>query len=109
MIFKTPVLTDVEVSVHKEIDQLREKLTYSVGSRRWVGLLSRVLRARAIQGSNSIEGYNVTVEDALAAVDGEEPLDATGENWAATIGYRNAMTYVLRQQYSYLTSSEVSR
>ncbi len=96
MLFTTPALTEIEVHVHRAIDQLREKLTYSFGSRRWVGLLSRVSRAKAIQGSNSIEGYTVTVEDALAAVDGEEPLDASGENWAATIGYRNAMTYVLQ-------------
>jgi Fic family protein len=60
-----------------------------------MGLLSRVTRAKAIRGSNSIEGYNVTVDDALAAVDGEEPLDASRETWAAVVGYRNAMTYVL--------------
>lgn len=96
MLFATPALTDMEVRVHAEIDQLRDKLVYSVGSRRWIGLLSRVSRAKAIQGSNSIEGYNVTVEDALAAVDGEEPLDASNETWAAILGYRNAMTYVLQ-------------
>lgn len=96
MLFTTPTLSESEIRVHREIDRLREKLTYSVESRRWVGLLGRVLRARAIQGSNSIEGYNVTVEDALAAVDGEKPRDASGENWAATVGYRNAMTYVLQ-------------
>ena len=45
--------------------------------------------------ANSIEGYNVTVDDALAAVDGEEPLDAQAETWAAIVGYRQAMTYVL--------------
>ncbi len=96
MLFATPTLTDTELRVHGEIDQLREKLVYSVGSRRWIGLLSRVSRAKAIQGSNSIEGYNVTVEDALAAVDGEEPLGASSETWAAVLGYRNAMTYVLQ-------------
>jgi len=51
--------------------------------------------ARGIRGSNSIEGYNVTVEDAIAAIEGEEPLDATAEAWAAIQGYRTAMTYVL--------------
>lgn len=96
MLFATPALTEVEARVHGEIDQLREKLVYSVASRRWIGLLSRVSRARAIQGSNSIEGYNVTVEDALAAVDGGEPLDASRDTWAAILGYRNAMTYVLQ-------------
>jgi Fic family protein len=96
MIFATPTLTDLEIRVHQEIDELREKLSYSVSSRRWTGLLSRVARARAIQGSNSIEGYHVSVEDALAAVDGDDPLDATSETWSAIVGYRNAMTYVLQ-------------
>ena len=96
MIFATPTLTDLEIRVHGEIDQLRDKLSYSVSSRRWTGLLSRVSRAKAIQGSNSIEGFHVTVEDALAAVDGEEPLDASTETWSAIVGYRNAMTYVLQ-------------
>jgi len=96
MVFATPTLTDVEIRVHEDIDQLREKLSYSVSSRKWIGLLSRVSRAKAIQGSNSIEGYNVTVEDALAAIDGEEPVDASRETWAAIVGYRDAMTYVLQ-------------
>ena len=96
MVFAAPPLTDVEERVHKEIEDLREKLTYAISSRRWIGRLSRVARARAIRGSNSIEGYNVTVEDALAAVDGEQPRDASSQMWAAVIGYRNAMTYVLQ-------------
>jgi Fic family protein len=52
--------------------------------------------ARAIRGSNSIEGYLVSQEDAIAAVDGEEPLGAGKETWLEIIGYRNAMTYVLQ-------------
>jgi len=96
MIFLTPPLADAEVEVHRRIDELRTTLTYAVSSRRWSGLLSRVLGAKAIRGSNTIEGYDVTVEDALAAVDGEEPLEASDETWAAVVGYRNAMTYVLQ-------------
>ena len=52
--------------------------------------------ARAIQGSNSIEGYNVTIDDAMAAAGNAEPLEAHGETWSALVGYRNAMTYVLQ-------------
>jgi len=52
--------------------------------------------ARAIRGSNSIEGYNVTLDDAVAAVAGEPPLDAEDEAWRAVVGYRDAMTYVLQ-------------
>src|SRR5258707_4425585 len=41
--------------------------------RRWVGVLRRNALARAIRGSNSIEGFNVTADDAIAAAEGEEP------------------------------------
>ncbi|MEX2263632.1 MAG: Fic family protein [Bryobacteraceae bacterium] len=59
-------------------------------------MLRRNTFARAIRGSNSIEGYDVTAEDAIAAVEGEAPLDAQSETWAAVTGYRNAMTFVLQ-------------
>jgi len=72
---------------------LRDQLP---GGHRWVGLLRRVMLARAIRGSNSIEGYNVTLDDAVAAVAGEPPLDAETEAWRAVVGYRDAMTYVLQ-------------
>jgi Uncharacterized conserved protein len=52
--------------------------------------------ARAIQGSNTIEGYNVTLADAMAVAEGEEPLDAAEETARAVSGYRDAMTYVLQ-------------
>lgn len=64
--------------------------------RRWTGVLARNLRAKAIQGSNSIEGYVVTEEDALAAVAGDAPEEAEDDTWAAVTGYRDAMEYVLR-------------
>ncbi len=55
-----------------------------------------MLSARAIQGSNSIEGYDVSLEDALAAVEGSEPAEADERDWLAVLGYRRAMTYVLQ-------------
>ncbi|MFV1989351.1 MAG: Fic family protein [Acidimicrobiales bacterium] len=58
--------------------------------------MQKVLAARAIQGSNSIEGYNVSVEDAVAAIEGNEPREATGDDWAAVASYRRAMTFVLQ-------------
>lgn len=79
------------------IDRIREALRHQLpDQRRWVGLLRRVMLARAIRGSNSIEGYNVSLDDAAAAIAGEEPLDATDEAWMAVVGYRDAMTYVLQ-------------
>ena len=98
MLFANPRLNEEEAAVIERIDGARQRLDYVLRSspRRWTGLLRRATFARAIQGSNSIEGYNVTFEDAIAAAEGEEPLDASQETWAAVTGYRNSMTYVLQ-------------
>lgn len=52
--------------------------------------------ARAVQGSNSIEGYDASLDDVAAAVEGEPTLDASTETEMALAGYRDAMTYVLQ-------------
>jgi Fic family protein len=52
--------------------------------------------ARAVQGSNSIEGYHASLDDVAAMVDGEPAMDASEETQAAIGGYRQAMTYVLQ-------------
>lgn len=81
----------------ERIGELRRQLRFSVAEpRRWVGSVRRVLGARAIRGSNSIEGFNVSVEDALAAIEGDEPAEAAREDWEAVRGYQRAMTYVLQ-------------
>lgn len=97
MLFNSPPLTEQDNQVIARIERIREALRHQLpDQRRWVGLLRRVMLARAIQGSNSIEGYNVSLDDAVAAVAGEEPLDAEDEAWMAVMGYRDAMTYVLQ-------------
>jgi Fic family protein len=97
MIFQTPPMSFEEIAALQRIDELRRKLRFQVAQpRRWVGQVRRVLGARAIQGSNSIEGYDVSLEDALAAIGGDDPTDASAEDWNAISGYRRAMTYVLQ-------------
>jgi Fic family protein len=97
VLFQTPTTTDEERWVIATIDELRERLRHRVMEpRRWVGLLRRVTLGRNIQGSNSIEGYTVSLDDAVAAAEGEEPADADTETWSAIRGYREAMTYVLQ-------------
>jgi len=98
MLFTLQSLPEPHTEVVERIDRLRNRLRFLLQGqpRRWTGLLRRSTFARAIQGSNSIEGYHVTVDDAVAAVDGEEPLDERGEAWKAVTGYRNAMSYVLQ-------------
>jgi Fic family protein len=97
MIYATPNLTEPETAALARIDAIQRELKYYVAEpRRWVGSVRRVLSARAIQGSNSIEGYNVSVEDAVAAIEGDDPTEARTEDWHAVMGYRRAMTYVLQ-------------
>lgn len=99
MLFSAPELTEAEREVLEKIEELRKALRYATAERRrWTGLLRRVLFARNIRGSNSIEGYEVSLDDALsiALMEDEESLDAEQETKAAVIGYRNAMTYILQ-------------
>jgi Fic family protein len=44
----------------------------------------------------AIEGYTVSEQDAVAAVDEEPPLSADERTWAEIIGYRRLLTYILR-------------
>lgn len=107
MLFQCPDLQAAELDVLAKIEKLRQELDFTLPPRRWFGLLRRNTFARAIQGSNSIEGYNVTIDDATAAVEGEEPIDDKTEAWAAVNGYRLAMTLILQKagdpHFSYST------
>lgn len=97
MIYRTPETQVAERHALDRIEGLRSQLRYYVAERRrWVGSVRRVLAARAIQGSNSIEGFHVSVEDAIAAIEGEEPETAAGVDRQAVEGYRRAMTYVIQ-------------
>jgi Fic family protein len=97
MIFKSVELRKGELEVIAAIARMHKSVKYSLSTpSRWEGVLRRNTFARAIRGSNSIEGYLVTAEDAIAAAEGDEPLEAGEETWHAVTGYRNAMTYVLQ-------------
>ncbi len=96
-VYRTPTLDPVENEVLRLIDGLRGDLRHRVAQpRRWFGTLRRMAFARAVQGSNSIEGYNASLDDVAAAVEGEPTLDANLETQLALAGYRDAMTYVLQ-------------
>ncbi len=57
-------------------------------------------RARALAASNSVEGINVSEDDAIAAIDREDPANTDRETWQAVIGYREAMDYILQRRRS---------
>src|SRR4051794_1701616 len=97
MVFQTPELHPDEVEVlallADQQEQLRDRMAEP---RRWSGTLRRMAFARAVQGSNSIEGYNASLDDVVAAVEEEPTLGAEEETQQALTGYRDAMTYVLQ-------------
>ncbi|MGH2880228.1 MAG: Fic family protein [Solirubrobacteraceae bacterium] len=96
-VYRTPTLDPIENEVLRLIDDLREDLRHRVAQpRRWIGTLRKMAFARAVQGSNSIEGYNASLDDVAAAVEDEPTLDANQETQLALAGYRDAMTYVLQ-------------
>lgn len=97
MLFEPARLDAREMEVVGEIESLRHSLRSRLHEpRRWTGSLRRVQFARAVQGSNSIEGYKAQLDDAMAIEMGAEVLDASEETALAIKGYRDAMTYVLQ-------------
>ncbi len=97
MLFAIPELGAEEHRVLTLVEGIREKLKWQLHEpRRWYGSLRRTSFARAVQGSNSIEGFEARVDDAAAIDLGEEPLDASEETRLAIKGYRDAMTFVIQ-------------
>lgn len=97
MIFQATSLLPSELEVVEKIDAMRQSLKYAISTPgRWFGVLRRATLARNIRHSISIEGISVTKDDAMAAVENDEPTTAKQPTWQETLGYRNAMTYVLQ-------------
>lgn len=96
-LFRVP---DLDLDDHRAVDgvhRMRQEMASLLRvPRRWGGGLRRTMQARAIQGSNSIEGYSVSDQDAAAAVEDEQPLTADQQTWAEILGYRRVLTYVLQ-------------
>lgn len=97
-VFKTPTIEPIEAEVLDMIAELRTQLEFRVSHRprQWVGSLRRLSLTRAIQASNSIEGYDASLDDVAAAIDDEPTLSTDEETQLALSGYRDAMTYVLQ-------------
>jgi len=96
-VFESPDLDELEHAVLRLIDELRAQMRHRVAApRRWVSNLRRMTLARAVQGSNSIEGYHASLDDVAAVVDDEPTLGTNDETRLALLGYRDAMTYVLQ-------------
>lgn len=98
MLFQPPALSAQERQIIEAITQMKRELDFMTAPARWTGSLRRDAFARAIRGSNSIEGFELSIHAARAVAEQEEPLDADQEAVAATSGYRSAMTLVLQKE-----------
>jgi len=98
MIFQSPTLTQADQDVLALIREQRGHLQYQVAQtpNRWTGFLRRNAFARTMQGSNSIEGYNASLADAVEIVDNNKPETMEEETASALFGYRTAVTYILQ-------------
>ncbi len=97
MIYQTPKLTGLDEDVLGQIEFLRyDLLPYLTKPRRWYGRIRQTAFARAVQGSNEIEGYSASIEDTAAIIADEPPLSANEETRLAIAGYRDALTFVLQ-------------
>ena len=96
-IFIAPEVDDADLLVVSETERLRRELSHYVAQRprRWAGHLRRMSFARAVRGSNWIEGFRASLDDVLNTIDHEAVVDTTKETGLALAGYRDAMTYVL--------------
>ena len=97
MLYQTPKLGNEEQNAITRINKIQRDLKYALrGPDRWRGILRRDAFARAIQGSVGIEGHDISIDDADAALDPEATHDAEREDLTAGAAYRQAMTYVLQ-------------
>jgi Fic family protein len=97
MIYVLPNPEDTDLAVLALIEAQHERLKTMITNepRRWSGTLRRSSMARAIRGSNTIEGYHATIDQAIGAIANEPPAEYS-ETWLATKGYRDALTYILQ-------------
>ncbi len=94
MLFRTPTLTESQLSALKELDQLRERLvTRSTSNGRWMGTLRRLAKATSAESSTSIEGFSIPLDRALAIASGDKAGEDT-ESEAAVRCYAQAMDHV---------------
>ena len=102
MLYTYRSLDEEERRVEQATARIRSELEHFVVTepRRWTGLLARMTRARALVASNRVEGIEVSDDDAIAAIDREDPANTDRETWQAVTGYREAMDYILQRRRS---------
>jgi Fic family protein len=107
MLYGVPKLSSADLLALEEIEQLRHDVRLALHPQeQWTKQLRRSLTARAIVGSNTIEGYAASVDDVEALMAGETPLETSDATRRELENYQRAMTYIqalsdAREEFTY--------
>lgn len=95
MLHRVPEVTADDGAVLTALDEIRRELRHALARpRHGKGTLRRQARARAVRGSNSIEGIRVSEDEAFAIVGGEDDQVSVDDTWLAVKGYSDAMAHL---------------
>ncbi len=109
MEFNSPQLGPAESLAVIHVERLRTELLASLRmGRRWLGLFRRLAVARHIQASRRLDGSAVGLDDVLAAIDGDEPFDASLDTWADLRAHRDTLSYLAQVAHGDGERSELS-
>src|SRR5690625_7757925 len=88
MLHRVPEVTADDGTVLGALDEIRRELRHALARpRRWEGTLRRQARARAVRGSNGIEGIRVSGDEAFGVGGGAEAQGSVGETGLAVTRY----------------------
>ncbi|HEX9092607.1 MAG TPA: Fic family protein [Coriobacteriia bacterium] len=105
----------ITAEIQKDLDRiemLRERFdNRGALPRRWLGRLRRDLEAESVAASTIMEGVRVTVEEVRRLLAGDTPSRVDELDASLVLGYRDAMSYVLRRadDVSFAWHSELIR
>ena len=98
-IFKVPGLANRDYRALELLRQLYRLLrsTTRNNPHLWHGVLRKNTMARAIHGSVAIEGYRASMDEVMAAIEGEPPPSGNPTaTWSAINGCHAAMNYIIQ-------------
>ena len=106
--YQAPKLENVDNEVLELLAEQKKLLRPYMQNepRRWWGTLRRTGIARAVRASNSIEGFDATLDEVKAIEENEpSPSDERMATWQAVRSYQRAMTYLIRTATSHDTTT----
>lgn len=96
MLFATPTLKPGLRRKLAELEALRRRLAYQLRRpSRWTGTIRRLARAEAVSASTSVEGFAVSVQEAMDIVEGRPTDRPSPADRQAVACYQLAMNRVL--------------